>query len=68
MKADKPKFKAGEIVYHLADGSRGVVTGVVYEDDGMAYRVAFSPSTDSRCQGSELTAEYADVKAIFDES
>lgn len=67
MKADKPKFKCGEIVYHLADGSRGVITGVVYEDDGMAYRVAFSPSTDSRCQGSEITNEYGDVKALIED-
>ena len=67
MKADKPKFKVGEIVYHLADGSRGVVSHILYGEDSMAYRVVTGVASAATCEACELTADYDDVKALIED-
>lgn len=67
MKADVPKFKCGDIVYHLADGCRGVVNAVVFGDDGIEYRVASNFGTAAMCSSCELTKDYEAVKHLVEE-
>lgn len=67
MKADASKFKCGDIVYHLGDGSRGVVNAVVFGDDGIEYRVASGFNCAAMCSSCELTKDYEAVKALWED-
>lgn len=51
----KPKFKLGSVVYHRADGSKGVVFGYYVTMDDLAYRVSWGPNEVDTCFACELT-------------
>ncbi len=53
--ASKPKYRLGEIVWHRADDSRGVVQGYEITEGDTQYVVAFGPHGRAECYGCELT-------------
>lgn len=51
----KPKFRIGQIVWHRADDSKGVVQGYEITEGDTQYIVAFGPHGRAECYSVELT-------------
>ncbi len=55
--ADAVKFEIGSIVYHRADGKRGIVTGILFRQHGILYSVAYMLGQDAWAYDCELSRE-----------
>ncbi len=53
--ATKPKYRLGDIVWHRADNTRGVIFAYDISENDTAYRVSFGPVGSSTCYACELT-------------
>lgn len=55
MSADAVKFEIGSVVFHRADGKRGIVTGILFTQTGTLYKVSFGHNTDTWAYSIELS-------------
>jgi len=54
---DAVKFEIGSVVYHRADGKRGIITGILFRPTGVLYSVAFGMNNEAWAYECELTVE-----------
>lgn len=60
MSSDSVNFQLGEIVYFKVDDEKkGVITGIVYRPDGVAYMVTWNDCNEQTHFSCELTTEKA---------
>lgn len=58
MSSDSVSFQLGEIVYfRVDDEKKGIVTGIVYRPDGVAYMVTWNDGNEQTHFACELTQE-----------
>lgn len=66
MSTDSVKYTLGEIVYFRVDEEKkGIVTGILYRPDGVAYMVTWNDASEQTHFACELTTErpFVETKA-----
>ena len=57
MKADRVAFKIGDLVYHRTEDDPGIITGILYTDTGVEFRVCWQGRVNEYHAAIELTTE-----------
>lgn len=57
MKAERVAFKIGDLVYHRAEDTPRVITGILYRDTGNEFRVCWKGRVTEYHAAIELTSE-----------
>lgn len=57
MHSETVKFQLGETVYHMTDDDPGVVTAIIYRQNGVTYEVCWMGRCREEHEALELTRE-----------
>lgn len=61
MKSESVKFQNGDVVFHRADGKRGIITGILFRPYGVMYEVALGGEKSGWCSDCEISTEIETV-------